>query len=155
MEYEDKDEQELSDEEIKEMREGFDKDIWPEMKITLKGMSKKDACFVSFVAGCDLTRKAQEEEFNEAREKLSKMSDKEIEEVIKKGSEGELWSEGNYLENVNPNDSNHEERMKYFHEKDDDKKEHSCKKCNKPIGKHNLYWHEEMCNDCFFDDKGM
>jgi len=28
-------------------------------------------------------------------------------------------------------------------------------KCNKAIGKHNLYWHENMCNNCFFDEYNM
>ena len=67
----------------------------------------------------------------------------------------ELWSEGSYIKSINPKDSDYEEKMKYFEEKSDEKKEHNCKKCNKAIGKHNLYWHENMCNNCFFDEYNM
>ncbi len=66
-----------------------------------------------------------------------------------------FWSEGAYFKSISSSDSDFEERMKYFEEKADEKKEHNCKKCNKKIGKHNLYWHEGMCNDCFFDEYGM
>ena len=45
--------------------------------------------------------------------------------------------------------------MKYFEENPNEPKEHKCKKCAKLIGKHNLYWHEEMCNDCFFDEYNL
>ena len=69
--------------------------------------------------------------------------------------ENELWSEGSYIKSINPKDFNFEEKIRYFEEKSDDKKENNCKKCNKRIGKHNLYWHEEMCNECFFDEYNM
>lgn len=38
-----------------------------------------------------------------------------------------------------------------FDEKKEFSKDFNCKNCNTKIGKHNLYWHEGMCNDCFFD----
>ena len=67
----------------------------------------------------------------------------------------ELWSEGSYMKPINLNDPLLDERMKYFEERFNEKKEYNCKKCNKAIGKHNLYWHEGMCNDCFFDEYNM
>ena len=67
----------------------------------------------------------------------------------------ELWSEGSYIKSINPNEHDFGERMKHFEEKNDEEKEHNCKKCGKKIGKHNLYWHEGMCNDCFFDKHEM
>lgn len=67
-------------------------------------------------------------------------------------TEDELWSEGSFIKSISPNDSDYEEKMKHIEEKSDDKKEYVCKKCSKAIGKHNLHWHEGMCNDCFFDE---
>ncbi|MBU0906656.1 MAG: hypothetical protein KKE05_00700 [Nanoarchaeota archaeon] len=73
-------------------------------------------------------------------------------EEIENNHEGaDLWGEGAYAKTFDINDPNLQERMKYFEEKSDEKKEYNCKKCNKQIGKHNLYWHEGMCNDCFFN----
>ena len=66
-----------------------------------------------------------------------------------------IWSERSYIKQLDSNAPDFQERMKHFEEKNDDKKEHKCKKCSKAIGKHNLYWHEEMCNDCFFDEYSM
>ena len=72
-----------------------------------------------------------------------------------KEKEPELWSEGSYAQSINTSDPDYEERMKYFQQKPDEVKDHNCKKCDTPIGKHNLYWHEGMCNDCFFDHYNM
>jgi len=69
--------------------------------------------------------------------------------------EDELWSKGSYIKKISPNYPNSKEKMKYFEEKPDEPKDHNCKKCNKSIGKHNLHWHEGMCNDCFFDEYDM
>jgi hypothetical protein len=71
------------------------------------------------------------------------------------GVEDSIWSKGSYIKSLDTNSPDFQERMKYFEEKSDEKKEHKCKKCNKSIGKHNLYWHEGMCNDCFFDAHNM
>ena len=62
-----------------------------------------------------------------------------------------LWNEGAYAETINPNDPNFQEKIKYFEEKPNEVKDINCKNCSKLIGKHNLYWHEGLCNDCFFD----
>lgn len=66
-----------------------------------------------------------------------------------------LWSEGSYIKPLDITDPSLPERMKYFEEKADEKKEFKCKKCQLSIGKHNLYWHEGMCNNCFFDTHNM
>ena len=66
-----------------------------------------------------------------------------------------LWSEKSYVQTLSTAESDYNERMKYFQQKPNDPKEHSCKKCNTPIGKHNIYWHEGMCDDCFFDQYDM
>lgn len=48
-----------------------------------------------------------------------------------------------------------EEKMKYFEQDSNEEKNYNCKECNKLVGKHNLYWHEGMCDDCFFDKYNM
>lgn len=73
----------------------------------------------------------------------------------KETEEESLWSEGSYARTISTSDPDFQERIQYFEEKSDEKKEHNCKKCNKAIGKHNLYWHEGMCNKCFFDTYNM
>src|SRR3989344_3745110 len=70
----------------------------------------------------------------------------------KKGSYG---GGGGYYQFMDSKDQDKKKKMKYFEEKPDDRKEYNCKKCNKLIGKHNLYWHEGMCNDCFFDEYNL
>ncbi len=65
--------------------------------------------------------------------------------------ENSFWSEGAYAETININEPNFKERMRHFEEKADEEKNLKCEKCEKAIGKHNLYWHEGMCNGCFFD----
>jgi len=70
-------------------------------------------------------------------------------------NEEPIWSEGAYAKTLSTIDPNFQERIRYFDEKNNDKKEFNCKKCNKAIGKHNLYWHEGMCNQCFFDTYNM
>ena len=78
------------------------------------------------------------------------------EEIKNEDDDGtDFWSENSYIQNIDMNDPILEEKKKYFEEKLDEKKEYNCKKCNKSIGKHNLYWHEGMCNDCFFETYDM
>ena len=69
----------------------------------------------------------------------------------KEENEENFWSEWDYIKDIDGNDPDLEERMKYFDEENDSQKEFNCKKCNRLIGKHNLYWHEGMCNECFFN----
>ncbi len=69
--------------------------------------------------------------------------------------EDNIWSEGSYIENINPNDPKFQEKMKYFDENKNEEKNFECKICKAKIGKHNLYWHEGMCNNCFFDKYNM
>ncbi len=66
-----------------------------------------------------------------------------------------LWSEKSYAQTLSTTDPDYDERMRYFQQKPDELKDHNCKKCKKAIGKHNVYWHEGMCNDCFFDQYDM
>lgn len=99
------DENELNEEELEYMKESFDKEIWPKMKSKLKEMTKKEACFVCFMAGYDLSRYSIEEEFKEARDKLKGMSEEEVREMIggmsneemekaiKEGSENDFWED--------------------------------------------------------------
>jgi hypothetical protein len=63
--------------------------------------------------------------------------------------ESSIWTKGAYAKSISMNDKDMKEKMKYFGGDLDNKKEHNCKKCNIQIGKHNLYWHEGMCDDCF------
>ncbi len=93
-------------------------------------------------------------------EKTKKKVDDKIDMMLTKRKfadkfKDELWNEGAYVETISTNDPDYEERMKYFEEKPNDPKVFNCKECNKSIGKHNLYWHEGMCNDCFFDKYDM
>jgi len=80
----------LNEEEISEMKEYFDKEVWPKFKKELKEMTKKEACFTCFVAGSDMMRYAQEEEMKDAKEKISKMSEEEIKDMLSKESD-DLW----------------------------------------------------------------
>ena len=62
-----------------------------------------------------------------------------------------LWSDGEYLRNIDMKDPETIKKLKYFKEDPNESKDFECSKCKNAIGKHNLYWHEEMCNDCFHD----
>ena len=84
---------------------------------------------------------------------LSKLDSENFNES--NNNEESLWGEGSYIQSIDSKDPEHTKKMKYFEEKPDDRKEYNCKKCNKLIGKHNLYWHEGMCNDCFFDEYNL
>lgn len=83
---------ELSEEEISEIREYFDKEIWPKMKKDLKDVTKKEACFVCFVAGSEMMRYSQEEEIKNAKEELSKIGPMKFDEIVKRGKES-LWED--------------------------------------------------------------
>lgn len=66
-----------------------------------------------------------------------------------------FWSKGSYIQSVDKNAPDFDEKMKYFHEDLNEEKKYQCGACKIHIGKHNLYWHEGMCDDCFFDKHGM
>lgn len=81
---------------------------------------------------------------------LSKLDSENYEE------DKSIWSENSYIKSMSTGDPDIEERLKYFDEASDKgEKNFKCKKCGKAIGKHNLYWHEGMCNECFFDTYNM
>lgn len=81
---------------------------------------------------------------------LSKLDSENFEE------DETIWSENSYMESMSTSDPDIEERLKYFNEASDKgEKNFKCEKCGKAIGKHNLYWHEGMCNECFFNTYNM
>lgn len=80
---------------------------------------------------------------------ISKLDSEGFEE--NEDDEGDFWSYGAYAQSLGSLDLT-EERMKYFGgDPQNAPYEHNCKKCKTAIGKHNLYWHEGMCDKCFFD----
>ncbi len=83
---------------------------------------------------------------------LSKMDSENFDE--NEFNEDGFWSEGSYAQSISSSDLT-EEKMKYFAGDIDEKRENNCKKCKTPIGKHNLYWHEGMCDGCFFKEYDM
>lgn len=86
--------EELNEEEMSEMKEYFDKEIWPKMKKELKDATKREACFACFVAGTDMMRYAQEEEMRNAKEEFAKMKPEDVEKMIRGvGSEESLWED--------------------------------------------------------------
>ena len=123
---------------IFKLREEVFSAVWKETKEINKALSKREIAERMF----DLGAKAMFDTFSD----FLKL------EVLK--DEG-LWNEGAYIKSIDPNDPDFEEKKKFIEEKADEEKNFQCKECNKPIGKHNLYWHEGMCNNCFFDKYGM
>lgn len=76
---------------------------------------------------------------------LSKLDSEDFEK-----NEDDFWNPGAYAQSLSSSDIT-EEKIRYFGGDIDEKREHACKKCKTAIGKHNLYWHEGMCDNCFFD----
>lgn len=60
-----------------------------------------------------------------------------------------FWTDGEYMRTIDMKDPETIKKLKYFKEDPNEPKDFECSKCKKEIGKHNLYWHEEMCDDCF------
>lgn len=149
------DEEDVSEDEIEELREFFDKELWPKLKKDLKEATKKEACFLSFLAGIEISNNMFEEEMKHAQKTIEKMSPEEIKKMIKKEenlkmSEESLWAEGGFAETLGPYDI--KERMKTFHKKHDEDMNFSCKKCGKKISAHNKDWHNCMCDECFNEE---
>ena len=146
------DEEDCNQEEIDDMREFFDKELWPKLKKDLKEVTKKEACFLSFLAGTEISNNMFEEEMKHAQEHIKKMSPEELKKMIKnkgnpKMSEESLWAEGGFMETLGPMDI--KEKMKTFNKKHDEDMNFSCKKCGKKISAHNKDWHACMCDGCF------
>lgn len=74
-----------------------------------------------------------------------------MEEKERIENEDSLWAKGDYIRSIDTNDPQLPEKSEYIEDNLESPKEFNCKKCNAKIGKHNLYWHEGMCNECFFD----
>jgi hypothetical protein len=75
--------------EIAEMKEYFDNQVWPILKKNLKEATKKEACFASFVAGSNMMQFSFEEKMKEFEKEVVKMSKEEIEEILGKKDAGE------------------------------------------------------------------
>ena len=82
---------------------------------------------------------------------LTKLDSENFDEKEDEFNEDDLWSKGGYIQPIDINDPELSEKMKYLNEKNDISKDFNCKNCNSKIGKHNLYWHDGMCDDCFFE----
>jgi len=102
----------LNEEDLKEMKKYFDDEIWPKLKKDLKEVTKKEACFYSFVAGSDMMRYSTEKEMKEfTKEELSKMSGEEIEKRIKRAVDEDyhrLWENKTKVNGVWINDKSGE-----------------------------------------------
>ena len=153
---------EFKKEAIEIAEEIFENEIWKDAKKDTKEVSKKEACKSMFSLGFLTYIKLMDEQAEDFQKKTKENPEKfekamnEFSKIIKKDEENkDLWNENSFVETLDTNDPNYEERMKYFKENPNDPKEYNCKQCKKPIGKHNLYWHEGMCNNCFFDKHGM
>ena len=78
----------MSDEENlnqEDMREFFDKELWPKLKKDLKEATKKEACFFSFLAGTEISNRMLEEEMKHAHETMKSMTPEEMMKMIKDG----------------------------------------------------------------------
>ena len=72
-------------EEIEDMKELFDKELWPKLKKDLKEATKKEACFLSFLAGTEISNRMLEEEMKHAHETMKSMTPEEMMKMIKDG----------------------------------------------------------------------
>jgi len=72
---------------INERKEYFDKEVWPLIKKELKEMTKKDACFFCFNAGSMMMQQSIEEEIENSKEELSKLSGDELKRIMEEGDE--------------------------------------------------------------------
>mgnify|MGYP001583433438 FL=1 len=131
--------------------------VLKESEELIKKDTKENVGYNMFVdgikVGLDIIMPLLDEEMQEkAKDKIEQMLTKR---AFTEQMGENLWNEGAYAKTLNTNDPNFQEKMKYFEEKPNEVKDFNCKNCNKPIGKHNLYWHENLCNDCFFDKHSM
>ncbi|MBU1989095.1 MAG: YkgJ family cysteine cluster protein [Nanoarchaeota archaeon] len=140
--------EDIGDEEVEDMKEFFDKNLWPKLKKDLKEATKKEACFFGFLAGTEISNNMLEERMRQ----IEKMSPEDIAKMVKNGEnpkigEESLWAEGGFMETLSPNEI--EEKEKTIHKGHDEDMNYDCKKCGKKISAHNKDWHDGMCDDCF------
>src|SRR3989344_4310871 len=105
----------INEEEIEDLREFFDRELWPKLKKDLKEATKKEACFVSFLAGTEISNNMLKEQMKHAEETIKNMTPEEVAKMINGGersenSEDNLWSEGSFAETLSPVES--KEKMK-------------------------------------------
>jgi hypothetical protein len=145
-------EDDFDKEEVEDIRNFFDKELWPKLKKDLKEATKKEACFLSFLAGTEVSNNMFKEEMKHAQENIKNMAPEEVARKIKNGEksknrEDSLWSEGYFAETLSPIDN--KEKMSTFRMKHDEDVNYDCIKCDKKISAHNRDWHHHMCDDCF------
>ncbi len=97
---------ELNEKEIEEARKFFDKEIWPKIKIDLKDMTKREACFACFKMGSDMSDELMEEEIEKAGKEVEKMSVEEIKKIIEDGPKRpeDLWEDKTKINGLWVND---------------------------------------------------
>jgi len=93
------------EQEIKEMQEYFDKEVWSQMKKEVKEMTKKESCFFAFLAGSQMMSQINEMEhenlgkdLEEMEEKLKGMSGDEIKKLL--DGEKSLWEDKTKINGV-------------------------------------------------------
>jgi len=65
-----------NEDEIKEMQEYFDKDIWPQIKKETKDMGKRESCFFAFLAGSQMMKQINEIQHEGLNKELKEMEEK-------------------------------------------------------------------------------
>ncbi len=78
-------EEDLNQEEIESMREFFNEELWPKLKKDLKEATKKEACFLSFLAGTEISNNMFKEEMKLAQETTNNRTPEEVAKMIKNG----------------------------------------------------------------------
>lgn len=76
-------EEDDNEEQIEYLKEFFDNELWPNLKKDLKEATKKEACFISFLAGAEISEKMFEEDMKHAQKTFEKMTPEEIANIIK------------------------------------------------------------------------
>ena len=91
-------EKDIEEQEIKEMQEYFDKEVWSQMKKEVKDMTKRESCFFAFLAGSQVMQHINErehenlgKELERMREKLKGMSGDEIKKML--DGEEDVWED--------------------------------------------------------------
>jgi len=79
---EDSAEDDFTEEDIMGMKRDFDRDFWPRIKQEIKDMTKKEACFTSFLLGFETMKATIDEQFKETTEQLNKLSPEEIRKLL-------------------------------------------------------------------------
>ena len=89
-------EENINEGELKEMQEYFDREVWPNMKKSIKDMGKRESCFFAFFAGSEMMKQVNnmqqknlEEELKKMRKKMKNMGGDEIKKMLEGGVQNE------------------------------------------------------------------